>query len=448
MAFLTTVTITPTNGGPYTWAGSGFSWTSSDGQKTWDTAYPVNYALNVGEGWSTSEAWDQLYTFAPHEGWHIAEAWSQAFLRAIGESWRINEVWTDIWQPMLRIFEVWLTTEALAKNTTIPKSESWATAEAATRAPQLNKSEGWHTSEAWLQQYLLHQLEGWNTAELAANIVSRVIQEGWSTADSLPIWTALKAFLEGWNNGETMTHIWQDFLTFVESWTTTETPAKAATKPVFEVWHTSEGSNRAATKGVAEGWHTSEAASTQAVFQRTFADVWQMVDSLSKTQIKTIFELLDLEEAYLRHANAVISDLSFATGDLTKDQFTGLVSSPVGYGPFTDFVPGELEYQKALIAIILAGPLTTGRPQIIDWQLTVDVPNQTDGGTLALPAANTFIPFKARFFAPPEVIIQLRGGSTGSPDITAITDTGFYVQINDATGHPIAGDIVWSAIGY
>ena len=159
-------------------------------------------------------------------------------------------------------------------------------------------------------------------------------------------------------------------------------------------------------------------------------------------------EALELDEAYLRNANAVISDLVFSPGDLSVSNFLGATSTPAGYGPFTEFMPGELEYQKALIAIVLAGPLTTGRPQITEWKLTVDVPDQTDGGTLAIPAANVFIPFKTRFFAPPEVIVQTRGGSAGSPDITSITDTGFYVQINNASGYPVAGDIVWSAVGY
>ncbi|MDR3565594.1 MAG: hypothetical protein P4N59_29720 [Negativicutes bacterium] len=406
------------------------------------------YALNVGEGWSTGEAVSGQYTLAQSEGWRVAESWSQVFIHIIAESLQINEGWVDIWQPLLRIFEGLAVAEALANSTTIPKAESWHTDELATRAPQINPLEGWRTDEAWFQQYLLSQAEGWNMDELGARAVSRTLYESWLIADNPPVWVAVKAFLETLNTGETMTHVWQDFLTLVEGLTIAEAPQNAVTKPLRELWFTSDKLTNVATKGVAEGWQTAEAPTTQVDFERVFTEAWSLVDSLSKAQVKAILEALDLDEAYLRSANAVISDLAVASGDLTADQFLSSISSPAGYGPFTEFIPGELEYQKALIALVLAGPLTTGRPQVTEWRLMVDVPDKTDSGTLALPAANTFIPFKVRFFAAPEVIVQLRGGSSGTPDITAITDAGFYVQINDATGHSIAGDIVWSAVGY
>lgn len=172
-----------------------------------------------------------------------------------------------------------------------------------------------------------------------------------------------------------------------------------------------------------------------------------MADSVSKDQMSVFGEVVQTVEAYLRSANAVVSDLAFGTGDLSLDEFLKR-NAPVGYSPFTTFVPGELEYRKALIALILKRPLTIGRPRITDWQLTVDVPDQKDDGTCAIPAANTFIPFLRRFFEPPQVMVQLRGGSGGTPDITHITDTGFYMQITDTTGSLLAGDIIWSADSY
>lgn len=448
MAFPTTVTITPTIGSRYTWAGAGFNWAAQDATKSWDEAYPVSYALNVGEGWSTGDALVRQYTLAPREGWLTAEFWSQVFDQLLVESLLTNECWMDIWDPVLRIYDSWVMSDVLANTATVPVHDAWQTAEASSRAPEVVSLEAWQTGEAWLQKYQLAPQEGWNTEELASREANPVFLEAWQIVDVPPVWDAVLSFYEAWINGETMTHVWQDFLTFVEGWTTSELQSKDVRRPIAESWHTAEKLTRASTKGIEEALHTAEALDARVSFQRLCAEAWRLADTLSKEQIAAILEALHMNEAYLRNANAVISDLAFAPGDLTLEQFTGLVSSPAGYGPFTDFLPGELEYQKALIALVLAGPLTTGRPQITEWELSVDVPNLTDSGTLALEAKNTFIPFKTRFFAPPEVIVQLRGGSTGTPDITGITDAGFYLQILGANGQPVAGDVVWSAVGY
>ncbi len=448
MAYPTTIDVSSVAGTPYTWGGAGFAWDSVDGIKTWATAYPLTYTLSVGEGWAVAEAHKRQYSLAPHEGWHTAELATKAAAHIIQESWRVNDVWADIWMPMLRVFEVLAAAEALANATTLPKDEVLQLAEASSRAPQINPQDGWCVGDDLAQRYGLSPEEGWETAELHGRAVERPLQEAWRIADAPPVWTAVVAFLEAWVNAETMTHTWQDFLTFVEGWTTAETSANDVTRPLSETWRIVDARTAATTKGVPVSLHVGETVTATSTFKRLFAEACRLAEGFSKAQVKVVIEALTMDEAYLRNANAVISDLAFASGDLTVEQFAALVSTPAGYGPFSPFIPGELEYQKALIAIVLAGPLTTGRPRVNEWKLTVDVPDRTDGGTRTIPAAVTFVPFKVRFFAPPEAMVQLRGGSTGTPDVISITEAGFYVQINDATGHPVAGDIVWSAVGY
>jgi hypothetical protein len=448
VAYPTTVDVSSVAGAPYTWGGAGFPWDSVDGIKTWATAYPLTYTLSVGEGWAVTEAQKYQYTLAPRENCRLAEQLAKTLAHTIEETWRMSEGWADVWMPMLRVFEVLATAEALRNATTLPQAEGWQLAEASSRAPQLNPQEGWGIGDDLAQQYGLSPEEGWNTAELDGRAVDRPLRESWRITDAPPLWTVAMAFLEAWVNAETMTHTWVDFLTFVEGWTTTETPANDVTRPLRESWRIAEARAAAATKTVPVGLHVGETATTRSTFQRLFTEACRLAEGLSQSQVKAVFEALALDEAYLRNANAVISDLAFASGDLTVEQFAALVSSPAGYGPFSPFIPGELEYQKALAAIVLAGPLTAGRPRVNEWKLTVDVPDRTDGGTRSIPAAATFVPFKVRFFAPPEVMVQLRGGSTGAPDIVSITDAGFYIQIKDTAGSLVAGDIVWSAVGY
>lgn len=448
MAYPTTVDVSSIAGAPYTWAGADFPWDSVDGTKTWATAYPLAYTLSVGEGWAADEVQNQRYTLNPRESWHMAELATKVAAHIIAETLRTAEVWADTWAPMLRVFELLAAADALANSMILPQIESWRLAEASSRAPQINPQEGWCVGDDLAQQYGLSPEENWNMDELGGRSVDRPFQESWRIADASPVWIAIMALLEAWVNAESMTHSWQDFLTFVEGWTTAELPANAVTKPVSETWRTAKARAAAATKAVPVGLRIGETVTATSAFQRLFAEACHLAEGLSKSQIKAVFGALSTDEAYLRNANAVISDLAFASGDLTVEQFAALVSTPAGYGPFTPFIPGELEYQKALVAIVLAGPLTAGRPRVNEWKLTVDVPDRTDGGTRTIPAAATFISFKARFFAPPEVMVQLRGGSNGTPDVISITEAGFYVQINDAVGRLVAGDIVWSAVGY
>jgi hypothetical protein len=448
VAYPTTVDVSSVAGAPYTWGGAGFRWDSVDGIKTWATAYPLTYTLSVGEGWTVAEAQKQHYTLTPRESCRLAEHLAKTLAHTVEEAWQMNEGWADVWMPMLRVFEVLATAEALGNAATISKAEGWRVAEASSRAPQFNPQEGWCIGDDLAQRYGLSPAEGWSTAEQDSRAVERSLSESWHITDAPPVWSTTMAFLEAWVNAETMTHTWVDFLTFVEGWTATEAPANDVTRPFSETWRTAEARAAAATKTVPVDLHIGETATTRSTFQRLFAEACHLAERLSQAQIKAVFEALATDEAYLRNANAVISDLAFASGDLTVEQFAALVSSPAGYGPFSPFIPGELEYQKALVTIVLAGPLTAGRPRVNEWKLTVDVSDRTDGGTRTIPAAATFVPFKARFFAPPEVMVQLRGGSTGTPDVISITEAGFYVQINDAAGHPVASDVVWSAVGY
>jgi hypothetical protein len=393
MAYVTTIDISSLPGSAYTWETALFAWNDPDGRKTWDDVRPVVYTLRVGEGWSAEEAWWQQYQLTSREGWHMAEGLVQVFACLIQEAWRISEGWTDVWLALMKI------------------------------------------------------VEGWTVAEVTRKSVHISQAEGWGIMVSLPVWNMLQATSEAWNTAEADQETVDFHYKAVESFLLDESLAKSATKSLSETFTPSDGWAVETIKNLWEVWQTQDSAATRNSFERVLAESFSTADSISKDQISTFFEAMETVEAYLRSANAVVSDLAFGSGDLSLDEFLKL-NAPVGYSPFTAFVPGELEYRKALIALILKGTLTTGRPRITDWQLTVDVPDQTDGGTSFIPAANTFIPFQRRFYAPPQVLVQLRGGSGGTPDITHITEAGFYVQISDATGSILAGDIIWSADGY
>ena len=450
MTYNTTVNVTSSPGSPYTWNNATFTWGSVSAGTTWAKASPIAWNLSIDEGWTTGESWDQQYMLSPHEGWTMAELRSQVFGHIISEGWHISESWIHIWAEFLNVHEGWATAEMSLK-TICPAAhiEGWAMTETSLRSPCKVAAEGWQIEEQREQQYVFNQHEGWTMAELASRLPTKISQDGWQTVDGQPVWDTLKMVFEAWNNTESVTHTWQDFIVFLEGWATSELPGKAVTVPVTEGWQTSEAMVKQAVKEVLEAWDSADGATSQNVFERVFAEVWHMAEQASKDQVSVHSEAWQTVDGYLRNANAVISDLAFAAGDLTVSEFLGMVSTPAGYAPFSTFVPGSFEYQKALIAIVLSGPLTSGRPNINQWQLTVDVPNQTDGGTAVLAAGNSiFVPFNVRFYNSPNVVCQLWGGSKGNIVVNDITNKGFYVQVDNAQGSPIAADIIWSTIGY
>lgn len=443
----TTVDVSVSQGSAYTWRNAGFAWSDPDGGKTWDTAIPMVYALSVGEGWGIDDGWRQRYDLKPQENWRTGEEWAQTFTSWIGEVCRMNECWTDIWRPWLRVFESWVLTETPLKSIFMPTTERWAMSEETRRMPRISKFEGLATDDTWHPQYVLHLSEGWVTAELVARLVRSINKEAFHTTDSQPEWEVVKAIAEACCTAETYHEmIWFNYRA-VENITFEATPLNHAVKFFAESFQTTESWAQYTIKKWLESFVAADSMENRAQFRRLFKDTVRVTEAIAKACDITLAEAFSIVEAYLRNANAVLSDISFGKGDLSLADFLKL-NSPVGYSSFTAFVPGELEYRKALISLVINGPLTTGRPKITDWRLTVDVPDQTDSGTCAIPAANTFILFSRRFFASPEVFVQLRGGSSGTPNITKINDMGFYVEIDDSVGQTIAGDIVWSAVGY
>jgi hypothetical protein len=441
-----TVNISSVAGASLTWATDGSTWESAP--YTWDTAYATTWSLTATEGWATTEKEFSASNFVFAEEWNIAELRFANAIKPLLDRWNTSETVTHTWQDFLRVLEGWTVGEVVSKNfIPAPWTDGWKNLDFEQNSVTKNEFEGLATSDFITKAPISAHNEAWNTAESANKAVAKNLAESWATAENTANFFT-KVNLEATRFIELWSDLTNYHLNVTAGWATTESEKQSFVKAHFvEEWTTLDNNSRGFVKAVVEAWAGSETFAEVWNSQKIINDLWHTADSLEENYGLNELEALQTIGAYLRNANAVISDLAFASGDLSVAEFLNM-NSPVGYSPFTEFIPGELEYQKALLAIVIAGPLTTGRPQITDWQLTVDVPNQTDSGTLTLPAANTFVPFNVRFYASPQVMVQLRGGSTGTPDITNITENGFYVEIDNATDQPIVGDIVWSADGY
>ena len=208
----------------------------------------------------------------------------------------------------------------------------------------------------------------------------------------------------------------------------------------------SDGIAKTGRKNITETISAEEILERKAIFKRTFEETITAVEKLSKKFGKPVQEVLAVVDAYLRNANAALSDFYISTDDLSYEEFLK-INSPVGYEPFRDFLIGDYEYKEALFRVMLNGPLTEGRPLITNWTLNVDVPDICDRGTCVVPAAGKRIDFTKRYYAVPEVNVIVRAGANGVPDYT-VDDKGFDVIVYGPDGQPISATISWSAIGY
>lgn len=207
-----------------------------------------------------------------------------------------------------------------------------------------------------------------------------------------------------------------------------------------------DGCQKASGKNVAVSIGVAEEEERRALFQRAFAESVQAAEYAAKRCGKPLHEIVEIAEAYLRNANATLSDLYLSEQDLTYEAFQK-ISMPLGFEPFRDFVIGDYEYKEALFRLLLKGPVTEGRPLITNWTLNVDVPDISDRGTCIVPKTGLRVDFNKSFYSPPELSVIVRAGANAMPEYTA-DDTGFDVKLYGSDGQPVQATISWSANGY
>ena len=248
-----------------------------------------------------------------------------------------------------------------------------------------------------------------------------------------------------------------DYINFILSVTESlllgEVAAKNIQRPEAEGFYIGDGRISLPTKGVTEPLVLAEVVEPVTLFWRGVAEAISLGDAEAKASARFSSETLVVADALLRHANAVLADLAVRSTTMDEADFRALLADkgPLGYGRFRDLVPGDYEYSKAIIGLLLSAPVTGDRTAIADAVLNVDVPDVRDRGTASVPIAGITIVFTRSFADPPEVQVTLKAGGTPSlPEIISITTTGFSVRLVDAADGvtPVAGTVSWSALGY
>lgn len=127
---------------------------------------------------------------------------------------------------------------------------------------------------------------------------------------------------------------------------------------------------------------------------------------------------------------------------------TGL--APVGYLPFTPFVPGDYDYQQAILGVQMATPAGTGRPALTDYIHTVDVVDVNEQRDVTVTAGWVAFTFNKTFSVPPTVAFYQRGGAAtvAVGETRNITKTGFEGRLVNTSNAAVAGNATFIAVGY
>jgi hypothetical protein len=188
-------------------------------------------------------------------------------------------------------------------------------------------------------------------------------------------------------------------------------------------------------------------------FLRVFNEYVTMSEKPIKNINKRSYEVFSLLDAYLRNANAIISDVVIKNFEMTFIDFDN-TDIPAGFSSFKDLITGEYTYEKAMLKLVLGAEINANRPNIQRFELNVDVEDVVDRGSVYIPAGDASQPvrvyFNKSFNIVPEVGIYLKGGTdiNAKPFIVGVITLEYFdveLKVNETY---VAGTVGWQAIGY
>ena len=393
-----TVNVSSSPGANYTWTTGKFAWSSATAGKNWTSAFPAVYSLSVDTDIGFTELFQKLGIKRSSEAIAFAEKQGKALVLNKFEVISFAETYTDLIAFVLRFIESF----ALAEKTGLSHTK--------------RVFEVFQVAEGLARQIALRKYETLAMAETYTDLIAFILRVG-------------------------------------ESFSFTEKPSKALTKPQAESFRFTETLSRSQVKRISEAYAFAEVFGRTVTYRKAISEGFAIGEALRRAQTLKLAEALSLAEQYRRRANGVISDMIVASTEITEQDFMDILESghPPGYTNFRDFIQGDYTYQRALFRAILTSS-NADRGYIDGLRVTVDVPDVFDRGTAQVSnAANgATVVFSRQFRVSPEVTLTFKGGTTVAvPRILgAVSTTGFTAVLENTSGTRVTGAISWVAQGY
>lgn len=491
------VTVTPSNGANYTWAGTTWAWDDPKSTVTWATSYQVTSDMQVtetvataeqlgnattkpiGESFATAEGHVKNFNLRPNEAFTTAEGLSRTIQQALAEAFAAAESRSSLYGQALA--ESFATSDALKHTFQKALAETLATLESINNiiagamlnlpfgeslliteggvANSLTKSiqETIAAAEAFARvaNYSLSIPESVAFGEALAKTYSKPVSETVALAESLGKGYSLP-LSESIAVAEGFARVVQFYQVIAEAFGLGEVADGINTPPNLEVNEPvtiQETLSHAVTKLSSETLSFAELLSKES--SKYVNETITFVDAEKKTHTLKVSEAFSLVENYIRKANAVFSNMIANTGDLTQQSFEGMIEKGrvIGYENFREFIPGDYTYQKALFRVVLDS-VNSDRARLSQMKVNIDVPDIFDRGTVTITAgqaaAGVAVTFARQFHVVPEITMTLKsGGVIAIPVIVSPTVSGFTAILKDpATNNGVAGTLTWAAHGY
>lgn len=205
---------------------------------------------------------------------------------------------------------------------------------------------------------------------------------------------------------------------------------------------------------LAEAMAMSDMLGRVVAYNRALDENFSTSDAIKRVAALSLAESIEVGSELLRNGLGVYSEAELFDRALSDEEFRALLlgDAPSGYKSFRPFLPGDYEYQEALVRVALIAK-DTDRAVVSHLEVDIDVPDVSDRGTQVVDTPGAVrIYFGRRFLTPPEVTLTTKGGVVGviaiPKIIGAITRTYFDAIIEDVSGEAVAGTFAWSAVGY
>jgi hypothetical protein len=337
--------------------------------------------------------------------------------------------------------------ELVAKSIAVPKQEALGLGESLTNGVMARLFEQLVAADALSSAVDTKHAEGLSVQELISKSVDLPMQEVLLLDSFVANGISVKLFeqlaaVDGL--------VKSSAVSIAEYLLTQDVLAKGYTLPQSETVAVQDQSRHDAAVSLAESLSVIDVWGRVVAFQRALSEGLSVQEATGRAASLPFAETFALADEYRKNANAVVSDMLIAQGDITPEQFAALLEGarPPGFGEFQPFINGDYEYKRALMKVAMTA---TGaeRAAVRQCALEVDVPDVFDGGTASVVSGGTEVLFNREFHEPPEVAIVWKGGtSIAIPRLLEITKQSFIVELVTPEGVGVSGTVSWSANGY
>lgn len=448
------------------------------------------------EAFATSDARRSAVGVVDPEALALAEVRSSGIAARESEAFSTAEARSDVWTIVRTPAESFAVFEGRSSGVTNVELQTMALAEARSDVAAFARSfaESFATAEEQddVISYVRAYAEAFSTAELRAASVTNVEPQTLATseaysgvfvatrtwAEPLPIAASeptavTKGIAESFATAEARSDVWTILRNAAETLSWTESyidniawiQANAETLGLAGVYAKAVGNNTAESFATVDRLYKAIVnVETQTLgVAETYTDLiswiqaniesFSVAEAFPATIAKNILRSLAMRDMNLRNATGVFGDLSVRSTAMTPEAFAALVAArhPEGYDDFKEYLPGDYQFQRALLRVSLVPFDPNGTTlSLQSAKTTVDVPDLTDRGNVSVPLAGVAVTFNRTFYSVPEIQVQQTGGSGPALAIvSSLTTTGFFVRLYDAANptSAVTGSVSWSVIG-